>query len=224
LFLIQWGQYIASRHTDATTAFGRMTSSGDYHLLSWDMQAQAGNWEISRYDALLREVGEQEGHDWRLLSAIAYKESRFEADVVSRRGAIGLMQIMPAVARSYNVEGQMVADPRTNVTLAAKVLTAIERSLRFSRSTPREDRMRIVLAGYNSGVGHVLDARKLAAKYGADPNSWEDVSAYLSLKSDPAYASDEVVSCGSFNGSSETLAFVDGVMGKYKIYCNRVRQ
>ena len=54
---------------------------------------------ISPYDPLIRNVSEQAGNDWRLLSAIAYHESRFTPDIVSRRGARGLMQIMPVVAR-----------------------------------------------------------------------------------------------------------------------------
>ena len=54
---------------------------------------------ISPYDHVIRNISEREGNDWRLMSAIAYHESRFKADIVSRRGARGLMQIMPAVAR-----------------------------------------------------------------------------------------------------------------------------
>lgn len=45
---------------------------------------------ISEYDMIMREVCEREGYDWRLLSAIAYNESRFTADIVSHRGAQGL--------------------------------------------------------------------------------------------------------------------------------------
>ena len=56
---------------------------------------------ISPYDHVIRNISEREGNDWRLMSAIAYHESRFKADIVSRRGARGLMQIMPAVA-CYN--------------------------------------------------------------------------------------------------------------------------
>ena len=51
---------------------------------------------ISVYDELIRSVSEEEGYDWRLMSAIAYHESRFSPDIVSKRGAAGLMQIMPA--------------------------------------------------------------------------------------------------------------------------------
>ena len=41
------------------------------------------------YDHVIRNISEREGNDWRLMSAIAYHESRFKADIVSRRGARG---------------------------------------------------------------------------------------------------------------------------------------
>ncbi len=176
---------------------------------------------ISPYDAILREESHREGHDWRLLAAIAYNESRFTADIVSPRGARGLMQIMPAVASQYDIPAASLMDPRTNVRLAAQILTRIEDGLKFSKSVPAEDRTRIILASYNGGIGHVSDARKLAAKYGADPNRWADVSTYLRLKNDPVYVEDEVVKCGRFGGSGQTLAFVDKVMGKYSAYCRK---
>ena len=39
---------------------------------------------ISPYDHVIRNISEREGNDWRLMSAIAYHESRFKADIVSR--------------------------------------------------------------------------------------------------------------------------------------------
>ena len=111
---------------------------------------------ISVYDELIRSVSEEEGYDWRLMSAIAYHESRFSPDIVSKRGAAGLMQIMPAVARQFNVTGDRLLDPETNVRLAAQVLSKIDAGLHFAPGTPDDDRMSIILASYNSGVGHIL--------------------------------------------------------------------
>lgn len=175
---------------------------------------------ISAYDELFKRVCRLEGYDWRLISAIAYQESRFNPHVVSPRGARGLMQVMPRVASQFGLSGDL-ADPEHNVLLALKLLGKIEKTLRFSADTPQSDRMQLMLACYNAGVGHVLDARNLARKYGADPDSWADVSAYLTLKSDPQIAGDEAVKCGIFNGR-QTLAFVDKVVARYRNYCNRV--
>lgn len=181
--------------------------------------AGRGRYVISVYDDLIRRISEQEGHDWRLMSAIAYHESRFTPDIVSRRGARGLMQIMPAVARQFDVPADRVADPETNVWLATQVLSRIAGSLRLPRSVSQEDRMSLMLASYNGGIGHVNDARRLARHFGEDPNSWPVVARYLQLKSDPEYYENEVVECGRFTGSGQTMAYVKDVMNRYDKYC-----
>ena len=179
---------------------------------------------ISAYDTLIRRVSEQAGHDWRLMSAIAYHESRFTPDITSRSGARGLMQIMPSVARHFEVPLDRVSDPETNVWLANKLMTEIMSTLRLPESTPEKDRMSIVLASYNSGIGHVTDARRLARLHGENPNSWEVVSRYLELKAQPEYYENDAVKCGRFTGYRQTKAYVDDVIGRYDTYCRLARR
>ena len=177
---------------------------------------------ISAYDKMLQRICGMEGYDWRLISAIIYSESRFDPSVVSNRGAKGLMQIMPAVAGQFKTGASDLMNPENNVLLGIKILGKIESSLKFPESTSVQERMKIVLACYNGGIGHVQDARNLARKYGGNPNLWEDVSRYLTLKNDPAYAYDDVVKCGRFQGR-QTLAFVNEVFSNYTSYCNTFR-
>ena len=152
---------------------------------------------ISPYDHVIRNISEREGNDWRLMSAIAYHESRFKADIVSRRGARGLMQIMPAVARQFDVASEeALLDPETNVLLANKVWNRIDSTLDLPAGISEKDRMN-----------------------GEDPNSWEVVLRYLELKADPAYYQHEVVKCGKFTGYRQTRAFVQDVMNRYNKYC-----
>ena len=174
---------------------------------------------ISVYDELIRSVSEEEGYDWRLMSAIAYHESRFSPDIVSKRGAAGLMQIMPAVARQFNVTGDRLLDPETNVRLAAQVLSKIDAGLHFAPGTPDDDRMSIILAAYNGGIGHVNDARRLARSHGENPDSWETVARYLALKALPEYYEQQEVRCGRFTGGSQTRAYVRDVLKRYDRYC-----
>ena len=204
-FNARYGVPAVSLESDSTAYSNPLLREGDY--------------VISAYDVLIRNISEREGHDWRLLSAIAYHESRFHADLVSRQGARGLMQIMPSVARNFSVTAEEASDPETNVWLANKLLTDINRSLRLSAGVPERDRMSLMLAAYNSGIGHVHDARRLARYYGEDPDSWEVVARYLTLESDPAYYEHEVVRCGRFTGSKRTLAYVENVLGRYEKYC-----
>ena len=175
---------------------------------------------ISRFDHIMREVGEEEGLDWRFMSAIAYSESRFIEDLESSQGAKGIMQIRPVVARHFNVPVEDIDETETNVRLAGMLLSELDTMLRMPASTPMEDRLSIILASYNAGIGHVLDARRLARSEGANPNSWDAVSHYLGLKSDPAYYELDIVQSGRFTGSRQTVGYVNEVMRKYRQYCN----
>lgn len=178
-----------------------------------------GEFVISAYDNIIRNVSEKEGNDWRLMSAIAYHESRFMPHLTSPRGARGLMQIMPSVARHFDVPTDEVSNPVTNVWLANKLLSEIMRSLGLPAGVSEKDRMSLILASYNSGIGHVSDARRLARLNGENPNSWEVVARYLQLKSEPEYYQNEVVRSGRFTGVRQTLAYVNDVIGRYDKYC-----
>jgi membrane-bound lytic murein transglycosylase F len=175
---------------------------------------------ISRFDNVMKRVGAEHGQDWRLMSAIAYSESRFIENLVSSQGAAGIMQIRPIVARHFNVPVDKLNDTETNIRLASMLLGELGKMLRIPAEVSNDDRMKIILASYNAGVGHVQDARRLARAEGANPNSWADVSRYLRLKADPTYYNKEEVCYGRFTGSGQTLSYVEEVMGKYRHYCS----
>ncbi len=204
-FNARYGAVAVSLDNDSTVYSNPLLREGDY--------------VISAYDAIFRNISGREGHDWRLMSAIAYHESRFRSDLVSHRGARGLMQIMPSVARHFAVPAERAAEPETNVWLANKLMTSILGSLRLPAEIPERDRMSMALASYNGGIGHVKDARRLALFYGENPDSWEVVARYLMLESEPEYYGNEVVECGRFTGGRRTLAYVDDVLGRYDKYC-----
>ena len=180
-----------------------------------------GRRSISTYDDMMRRAAAESGHDWRLLSAIAFHESRFNPDAVSKVGAFGLMQIMPRVAEQFNVPQEEAFDPETNIRLASKLLNKIDRSLRLSAEATEEDRLCLMLASYVGGIGHVRDAQRLAAKYSENPEKWEVVSRYLELKGQPEYYEDSVVRCGRFTGIKQTLAYVRNVKSHYDKYCEQ---
>jgi len=177
-----------------------------------------GETVISQYDPIIRRVASEEGYDWRLISAIANAESRFESGAVSGAGAVGLMQVMPSVARGFKVAESEMTDPVTNVTMGVRHLGEISKTFRFPSTISERDRLSIILASYNCGPGRVLDARRLASKYGENHNSWSVVSKYLRLLGDPAYYGDEVVRTGAFNDPGQTLGFVSKVLRYYDTY------
>ena len=176
---------------------------------------------ISVWDELFRRVGAREAMDWRLLAAIAYHESHFRAGVRSGAGAVGMMQIMPVTARHLGIGASQLFDPETNVSAAARLLEEIEAQLALADSMDAEEKLRIVLAAYNSGVGTVRNARRLAEAEGSDADLWETVADYLALMGDRTYRNDSIP-YRRFRGSSETLAFVEDVAERYAIYCSNV--
>ncbi len=181
-------------------------------------------WIISSYDNMMRRIGEEEGQDWILMSAIAYSESRFKSGLTSKRGAVGIMQIMPIVGRQFNVDVEQIADPETNIRLAGKLLKQIDKTLKIPVSTPYNDRISIILACYNGGIGHVSDARRLAKSNGENHNSWEVVARYLQMKADPAIYESELVHHGKFSGSRQTEAYVREVLHRYEIFAKMVEE
>lgn len=173
---------------------------------------------VSLYDELFRRVGAEAGVDWRMLAAVSAVESRFNPYLISPRGARGLMQVMPAVAGSIGVDPDSLMDPGVNIRAGAQVMRRIGATMAPAPQASAVDRMSLTLAAYNGGVGTLADARRLAAKHGADPDSWSDVSRFLALLAEPDWAADEVVRGGTFRGANETLAFVDRVLDRYRAY------
>ncbi|MFR9603524.1 MAG: transglycosylase SLT domain-containing protein [Rikenellaceae bacterium] len=172
---------------------------------------------ISPYDPIFKVVCEEYGNDWRFMSAMAYHESRFRPDATSKVGAQGMMQIMPSVAEFFNVKCEDLTNVETNIMVANLLVNRIGKMLKLTNEIPQRDQMGLILASYNGGVGHVLNARKLARNNGEDANSWSVVSKYLQEMKSSEFASANNVK--RFGGVSQTLAYVDNVLGHYNHYC-----
>lgn len=169
---------------------------------------------ISPYDDLFRQYAASLGWDWRLLAAQAYQESKFDATAKSWAGAEGLMQLLPSTGEMYGVTNML--DPDQSLRAGAEYLAWLDDI--WAKYVPdAEERRKFVLASYNAGQGHVLDARRLARKYGKNPERWEDVAEFLLLKSEPAYYSDPEVKSGYCRGT-EPVNYVHEILQRYDRY------
>lgn len=180
---------------------------------------------LSPYDDIFRRKAAEADLDWRLLAGIAYVESNFRHDIVSRRGPIGLMQLMPQTVRSYGVDPEDALDPEVNVDLAVRLYGNVCRLI-CGRvpGIAQKDLMAFALAAYNAGLGHVYDAIRLAETLGYNPRVWEDnVEHCLRLKSDPQYYKMSVVKSGRFNGAF-TINYVNEVTAAYQSFCAQLPQ
>lgn len=175
---------------------------------------------VSPFDSLFRKYAEKYDWDWKLLASQAYVESKFDSTAVSWAGARGLMQIMPRTAKGYGQTAKSVMKNDIAVETSLKLLRDLDKQL-SSRVPDPDERKKFVIASYNSGLAHVLDAIALAKKYGLNPQKWDNnVAKAILWKSNPRYYKDPVVKFGYSRGR-ETFDYVNRVYAYYaksKIY------
>jgi membrane-bound lytic murein transglycosylase F len=170
---------------------------------------------LAPWNDLIRSAGAEIEWDWRLLASLICQESRFKPGVVSPAGAVGLMQVMPSTGRRLGID--VKASPVENIKAGTLYILKLEKIF-AEKVTDSLERKKFILASYNAGPGHVLDAMKLARKHGMNPEKWEgSVEVWLQKKSDPHYFNDELVRNGYFKGT-ESVAFVKQVMERYYRY------
>ena len=169
---------------------------------------------LSAYDDLLQQYADSVGWDWRLLAAQTYQESRFKPKARSWAGAAGLLQLMPPTAREFDVHN--VYDPEANVAGATRFLNWLKDYWKDKIKETKE-RRQFILASYNTGHGHVEDARRLARKNGDNPNEWKDVAYWLLQKSKRQFYSDPVVKYGFCRGL-EPVTYVSRIFDRFNHY------
>ena len=176
---------------------------------------------VSRYDDLIREFSSNINWDWRLLASLICQESQFKPDVTSVAGAYGLMQIMPVTGRNFGID--ITASPKNNIKAGILLISWLNKLFETKVQDPQE-RLNFILASYNAGPGHVLDAMRLAEKNGMDPQKWDgNVAVWLLKKSEPQYYRDAVVRNGYFRGK-ESVKFVSEVLDRFEHYKNIIPQ
>lgn len=176
---------------------------------------------ISHFDHLFKKYAEEIGWDWRVLASLAYTESNFDTTAVSWAGAKGLMQLMPRTARAMGMPAGKEHNPEESIKAAVKYIAATSRS--FNKIQDPNERIKFVLAAYNAGIGHVLDAMALAEKYGKNKYVWDNsVDNYILLKSNEEYFNDPVCKNGYFRGV-ETYNFVKEVTARGEAYKKKIK-
>jgi soluble lytic murein transglycosylase-like protein len=114
------------------------------------------------YDKMVNEVARLYGVESALLHAVISVESRYSPRAVSKKGALGLMQLMPVTARRYGVIDPL--DPVQNLHGGAKYLRHLLRKYNNDRN--------LALAAYNAGEGTV-------AKYGNRIPPYRETTNYV---------------------------------------------
>lgn len=147
--------------------------------------------------------------DWRLLAAISYQESHWDALATSPTGVRGLMMLTKNTAQSLGITDR--TDAEQSISGGARYLQDMMKKV--PETVPEEERIWFALAAYNMGYAHMLDARALTAKTKGNPDSWSDVKQRLPLLSQKPWYNK--LTYGYARGH-EAYAYVENIR-KYQI-------
>jgi soluble lytic murein transglycosylase-like protein len=160
LSLPAWADIYAYTDADGTVSFSNIPADEGYTVLLEELQpagAAAAPAAVARkhktglarksgYDQVVDEVSRTHGLESALLHAVISVESSYNPKAVSRKGAAGLMQLMPRTAKRYGVADAF--DPRQNLNGGALYLKDLLRM--FNNDTS------LALAAYNAGEHAVM--------------------------------------------------------------------
>lgn len=177
---------------------------------------------LERRGSLLRdlrphfhEAQRETGLDWRLLAAVGYQESQWDAHATSPTGVRGLMMLTGPTADRLGVKNRL--DARESILGGARYIVILRDSLAADIAEP--DRTWLALAAYNIGLGHLQDARRLARRLGRDPDAWAEMKTVLPLLARAEYASTlrhGYARGGEARGFVENVRIYNDILGKYE--------
>lgn len=131
------------------------SSTGDYKLFLKETTRRAPSWYYSeKYDDLISAASKRHGISFPLLKAIIKAESDFDAQAISKKGAMGLMQIMPQNFKLLGLKDPF--DPDQNIDAGARYFKQLYE--RFG------GKLALSLAAYNAGPS-VVDRYKTIPPY-----------------------------------------------------------
>ena len=174
---------------------------------------------ISPYDDVVKRQSRLLGWDWRLLSAVICKESRFMMEACSHRGAVGLMQVRRATAGIFGITD--LFNPDENVRAGVLYLRQLEERYE-EMGLDSANVVKFTLASYNAGASRIDDCIRFTYAQGWDGSDWETVAATIPMMAEPEYYEDaEYLRHGKFRGG-ETIRYVRDVLSIYEEYLSVV--
>ena len=121
---------------------------------------------------LFRKYGEKYNFDFLMIAAQGYQESGLDQSVVSRTGAIGIMQMLPSTAAGKSVGIPDISTEENNIHAGTKYLRYIVDHYFDDPEIDEVNRTLFALVSYNAGPNRIRRFRTTAADQGYDPNVW----------------------------------------------------
>jgi membrane-bound lytic murein transglycosylase MltF len=159
------------RHRAGTTAgntiLTRYLKNGKYIK---DAGSEAERKKFLALVQYFKKYGEKYDVDWLLMAAQGYQESRLNQNVKSPRGAIGVMQVMPATGRELKVGD--ISKTQPNIEAGVKYMRMMIDKYYANEPMTDLDKVLFTFASYNAGPGRIAQLRAEAASRGLSPNVW----------------------------------------------------
>jgi membrane-bound lytic murein transglycosylase MltF len=165
-------EFVTTHHENTT--FGRLTLQRYLESTKYVKSATAEA-EMRKFQAVVeifRKYGSQYEMDWLLMAAQGYQESRLDQRARSTRGAVGVMQVLPATGRELKVGDVTKLDP--NIHAGVKYIRFMIDQYFKDEPMTDLDRGLFAFASYNAGPTRIRQLRSETAKRGLDPNVWFD--------------------------------------------------
>lgn len=118
-------------------------------------QSLATSAKAQRWSELISQTADSFQLDPHLLHSIISVESGYNPEALSPKGAVGLMQVMPATGQRFGISD--LSDPRQNLIAGARYLRSLQ--AQFNGNLP------LVIAAYNAGEGAVQKYRNTIPPY-----------------------------------------------------------
>ena len=166
---------------------------------------------LPSYQNTFKQAAERYNFDWRLLAAMSYQESAWNAKAISPTGVRGLMMHTRATAREVGVKNR--TNPEQSVTGGAAYLRKLVD--RQPEHMEQEHKVWFSLAAYNAGYGHISDARKISKSKGRNPLNWHQVKNDIELLQQPRWYKD--TRFGYSLSANQALTYVENIRGYYDL-------
>jgi len=120
--------------------------------------------------------------DWLLLIAQGYQESGLNQALVSNRGAVGIMQVLPTTAASKPFYIRNINKIDNNVHAGVKYMRFLIDRYFSNPEIDELNRHLLALAAYNAGPARVAQLQEIAKSKGLNPNLWFDNVELIAAK------------------------------------------
>ncbi len=138
---------------------------------------------LPQFKEYFQQAAAETGFDWALLAALAYQESHWNPLATSFTNVRGMMMLTEGTASRMKVVDRLNA--KESIAAGARYLKMLKDAL--PARINEKERTWMALAAYNQGMGHLEDARVLAAQSGLNPDIWADVRKVMPLLSRPVF-------------------------------------